>query len=499
MKQYIITASLILFLHSLASSQNWRLFTNQKLNFQKNFSGQINEQIQIDSISVLGGDSIFHFNRIFVESGISFPEISCCNDCYGVNGQPGFLGLDYTKLGDGNSKLHFSGYDLFLVTNMEPGISFEYNSMTQDSARVDSVGFESFLGLEDSVKYISTDNFDSFAITKSHGLLRCQLGWNVYSLFGIQGTDIGESLPVFNDFFGYLPGDSLQYRFTSSYFDPNGVSNYCGHLRIVIDSVNQIADQRHLHCHSNYINSYNEQFGPTHYGEMVFSDSIIDLFDNAYPGMLFPAGFTTGIVTQIFIDYGEEDPLFLNLHSLMRPIREDNGTYNYEFAADIYSATDNSVNQFGYIQSDIIPSAFYSCSYNQCAANELMSNAFQLTQNFGFTYQEFYIFEHGGTRELVACRKGEHHFGDFSVFDCSLGVEDMLLTFQVYPNPSDEYVKIHGLQKINLQIQLLDVTGNCIRQFKNSDTNLEIDTSDLSSGLYFITIPGYQAKRLIKN
>ncbi|MDX1461559.1 MAG: FG-GAP-like repeat-containing protein [Marinirhabdus sp.] len=72
-----------------------------------------------------------------------------------------------------------------------------------------------------------------------------------------------------------------------------------------------------------------------------------------------------------------------------------------------------------------------------------------------------------------------------TVLDSSLGIkENKTSTFSIVPNPSNDYIQIIGLEKIN-QVTIYSVSGAII--LKHDATN-RIDVTPLDSGVYFVEI-----------
>jgi hypothetical protein len=66
------------------------------------------------------------------------------------------------------------------------------------------------------------------------------------------------------------------------------------------------------------------------------------------------------------------------------------------------------------------------------------------------------------------------------------------ITFDIFPNPTKDFSFIQ-LENSDLQLQrllLMDVNGNCvlIQEIKSSNTNIELNVSDLKAGNYFVIV-----------
>jgi hypothetical protein len=64
-------------------------------------------------------------------------------------------------------------------------------------------------------------------------------------------------------------------------------------------------------------------------------------------------------------------------------------------------------------------------------------------------------------------------------------------TLVVYPNPVKDFIKVRTSLPGNLYISIADVTGRVLKQLTVSNsTNILLNTNNLSSGIYRLTING---------
>ena len=71
---------------------------------------------------------------------------------------------------------------------------------------------------------------------------------------------------------------------------------------------------------------------------------------------------------------------------------------------------------------------------------------------------------------------------------------------RIYPNPANDYVTIESYRELG-DIIIKDITGKIIYQFATNNKNIEINTSQLTEGYYFIIISnqeGVSSEKLIK-
>ena len=66
--------------------------------------------------------------------------------------------------------------------------------------------------------------------------------------------------------------------------------------------------------------------------------------------------------------------------------------------------------------------------------------------------------------------------------------EEIVIDFEIYPNPSHEKTVIYFDSRLERSFKLLDVMGRIIRSFSSSDNKIDIYKRDLKRGIYFIQV-----------
>ncbi len=104
-------------------------------------------------------------------------------------------------------------------------------------------------------------------------------------------------------------------------------------------------------------------------------------------------------------------------------------------------------------------------------------------------------FEEGAWAGSFASIDGNATARSFAVFTPqevglsapSSTVDGMKQEISLYPNPAHDQITIAFDQRLSVKIDLIDLHGMVVRSFQtNNDFTLEIDTSDLPSGMYLI-------------
>jgi hypothetical protein len=111
-------------------------------------------------------------------------------------------------------------------------------------------------------------------------------------------------------------------------------------------------------------------------------------------------------------------------------------------------------------------------------------------------------------REQVFYQKGLDECGtriDFdSLLATSVSEPDLSFDFQLYPNPSQQYINvlIPDIISADLQIRIMDLQGRVIRADQLSGDSIRINLQNLKPGMYFLEISGeqhYAVRSFIKN
>jgi len=69
-------------------------------------------------------------------------------------------------------------------------------------------------------------------------------------------------------------------------------------------------------------------------------------------------------------------------------------------------------------------------------------------------------------------------------------------SFRIYPNPSNDFIVIKGVSSNTENIEIYNLSGNMINQYKYQGLETKISIADLSRGVYLVRI-GKEIKKLI--
>lgn len=72
-------------------------------------------------------------------------------------------------------------------------------------------------------------------------------------------------------------------------------------------------------------------------------------------------------------------------------------------------------------------------------------------------------------------------------------------SFNFYPNPASEYVKINSEISDEAEVNIYDMTGRCVKNVRISDVNsATINISDIPEGVYFVAVNGKVGKLVVR-
>ena len=200
---------IFLFLPVFLCAQQWRpVNSSEQFNFRIDTADFISHVISVDSVSLAGGDSVFHFNRVVTKCwNCSNPEVYLCN-------QPQFLEKEMVALPGGVCFFNNPG-GFVLKSLAEVGDSWLFDTTAAVTAQVTGKSFQMIFGQWDSVKTITLSSGQSIQLSKNNGIIAFPVfGQNSqYLLEGIAGRNTGILLPGFMEIYDFQPGDVFQYRF----------------------------------------------------------------------------------------------------------------------------------------------------------------------------------------------------------------------------------------------------------------------------------------------
>lgn len=217
-------------------SQSWTAINRtDKYNYKINNNDTIACTIYVDSIKVIGTDSIFYLNKVFGK----------CDTCIGgdnnttvySNGHSQFLKSAITK---NIQQIQFADSASFYIKQFSNlNDTWIFDSIQNISATVVTLNIQSIFNIIDSVKTIVLSTTDTIILSKLFGIIQFPVipfNGKHYRLVGIEGRNLGLITPKANDIFNYQIGSIFQYK--GHYLDP-GFNSYYTYQMEVLENLSQ--------------------------------------------------------------------------------------------------------------------------------------------------------------------------------------------------------------------------------------------------------------------
>jgi len=476
MKKYIVAIILINLLFSESYAQHF-----QSVNSGREAYFSLNYILKIDSLTENNGDSIFYPIRSLKRDD---------NGCYSATA-PSWAGSKIIVRKDGTNIYFNHNNDSIVIKTKaelnEKWIAFKIADSISIIAEVTGCNFESVLGMEDSVKTIRFQAFDSATnlvdnpINQMQLMLSQHFGWtkalnfNLFpnleadeyypgqyfescKLIGLSNPKVGWQNLTWFDVFDFQPDDVLHVYET--HFDCCGTST-CKmfHRRTIYTYLDRADYSDSIVYHvGREIHEVTTQYQDTVITE-VYHDTIRELI-TPYPefdilsGELVP--FEDGTRMHLTVQYT----------SL--------GVDCKYFSATFYDYDNDSCWQF--------------LHYDGGAPLEYL-------KGLGGGYYDYNEICSRSLRELQYYKKGNSEWGTPFNFT---RVETLHATneIKVYPNPTSEaiYIETNG-HTDPMTFELYSANGSIVLKKYLRGANQSIDVSHLKTGFYFYTITIEQQQR----
>ena len=451
---YILTA-FVLFTFSL-HAQNWSLvMPNDTLVYEKEGSWHYLSTVWVDSIHTTSIDTTYFMNRISPGKVIdTIPAASSCVSNYYNEpwvlvrelNMPQFCGASVKKSGT-KWELSYKNRKVVIYPESQVGHSWLSDRISGDSMRVLSIELktlEAYL-VQDSVKTFRI-NGKTFSLSKNHGWVT-ELDLSVsgsyptkYTIVGVQNQSLGDIIPMGKDFFNYNIGDV--FKRTVGHANSDGFVGY-SFKRTVIDK-QLVGDTL----------TYTYSFNSTNYTTVIKYWPDMNPMLNAFPN-------TIAEVRPIFLDTMLYDS---GLYAVVEVSNYSNGN----------SVKRNMGASNGYCLMDSvwIDYRIYGpfCEYRLGLEPRLenTNNGFETNHDVLTAYYVNGVL-YGDTVLSVSKLENESYF-------------------DVFPNPTSSIINV-TTEKINgiSVLEMYDLQGRLIIT-KNFESELTLDVSEWSPGLYFAVV-----------
>ena len=457
-----LTALFFILSGLLVNAQNWKLINaHEVFNYRLSDAISITHSIWVDSSAFNEGDSIYYLNRIVTDCD------TCQESSYKLCNQSQFLMKEVVFDSDGIYR--FQNPDtLEIHSQANLGDTWMFDAYLGVTAEVTNMREEEIFGETDSIKTIMLSYGDVIEISKNHGIvLFHHFGQDYYHLEGIEGRNLGDLVPKFNDFFNFNIGDVFQYEISGGYASDQYETlekvevTAKGDASEYIDYQTHVIGRRINYQHDPYpIPTDTAYYDYTN--TLIFIDST-DHIANAYNNQLIRKPVSWG-------DYDSYIKLSSKYGRITKELSDEIGTLYMH---------GNVANPNGAYEL-LIPVVCFIVYFKQELAVGLGNIENKETQN-----------EYDYHKRLIGFVKDGDTTGIIYSDSYLLSAQEFSKTpsLKIYPNPAKDFIHIEGIPK-ETKVELRDAYGRLIQSkvVTGETQNLIFTIKSLPSGLYFIAL-----------
>ncbi len=440
--------------------------------------------IRIDSVRIYGNDTSYFNYRIFDIDNL----YGNCIDQKDTN-----FFIDKMIVQPNGNHLFFNRYNDTILLKPFSAINgswvlFRYSNGNYIEATVSSIIQQTILGNPDSVKIITLQAKDT-------------LGNPIVDLFNGNEIRIGKNNGITHFF------NTIDFPFAATFFDLIGKSNPDEGITNL--SAAKIYDWN-IGDEFQYSGGYNALYsGVMHdYEQFIIlnktisanSDTIVYTKDHIYYSKTYQFGPSTIDSTMYYI---HDTVTQIIIVSVLAPLDH----YSYEFidslnyygSGYLFQFTDNQY--FGRMKKTLDPDYDYS-PIDSCVSYVMgwcIYPVYTYAKGIGLVSN----VDNGTTcykNYLVYYQKGTEIWGtplDWLAITNVNSDSQKKSAVDIFPNPSSGIFSISSSEKI-VGMEITDVLGEKVREFKFNPANKEIDLSGQSKGIYFVKILDEKGNRSVK-
>jgi hypothetical protein len=483
----------LLFHYSNLFAQDWSLSPLNQKSYYKYFISDSSTRVEInvcDSVLLQGNTEVSLFGTKIAHKGFG----NCYASIFG-NGSIYTIFDSLFKSGD-TIFFPYPYHEIYFLPNSQPGESWILNGYTSIKISCTSIILDTVLGIPDSVKIFSLEEFPrvsvnypiddySIKLSKHYGLIGFlrfsefkyhSLNSRFYTYFNLNGIQnvsgiIGYNQGSFLDWLPYGAGDILLWNISSSTNHPPSSSEYFSR-----DSIFYVYVSPDTFTYSYNRKNYNS-------GGMISVSSGTETYTLGSIGNLL-----TSFPYERLVKRGDPDV------GLTDPSLWESSTLNLD--------TDTVIG--GFMTNRIFTGFGSSFDTNTCSYNQVYqyySFFMGFSDHLGITSIYDGLFNQWNHRKtLVAASLNGNVYGDISF---KVGISDIenTIDLKTFPNPARDYIIFILPGKDKIKIELYGMDGKKVIVIENFDSGSKLNISDLPEGVYLTRISDKNLiwnKRIIK-
>lgn len=444
-------------------SQDWQaVHIGWRYNYRLDQGNTVAATIWVDSAKVVSGDSVFYLNRIVSHCDTCHATLggaNPCDSCYELINQPQFLQGKITALANGD--FYFSDTS-HIALHPNDSLAWLFDTTANITAIVSNTHYESVFNNADSVRVILLSSGDTIKVSKQHGILLFprKYGQNsYYKLVGIEGPNLGEKVPGFWDFFDFNVGDVFRYE---DYFANWGWGTQSHSFdQYSITSKSVFFPDSIVYGISGFTTNYNSMTTNSYSATMSYVDSS-NHFTNLFNHELIDGRYVPNAQMILF------DKMAFDYDSV--------GYFEKYFGGEL-----DPLSPFAIGTNMLLVDSNQLDIYNFGIFDQI---SLRYKAGLGMTDYVYHVFEVGGSHILIAfCKNGD----TTGVLMKTPQLEDEN-SFTLYPNPVIKTLQVKFKNSGERKIQIKDILGKIIFEQLNPPLQSEIDLSNVSSGVYIVSV-----------
>jgi hypothetical protein len=433
-----------------------------------------------DSINVSLGDTVFFMNRVMCDSCATHYSIpGICDTCYGLKNRTQFMRGRVRHTASGAYSFRGPG-SVALFVNAHLGAAWLYDTTAGIRARIISEDTFRIFGMNDSLKTILLNSGDTVLLSKTYGIIQYPKKYkshSYYRLIGIDGRNIGTTIPGTRQIYDFNVGDVFEYHDYG--FSGNGPVYQFRILKYTISSKRLSGDSLIYHLQGMNFQKQNNINYP-----------ILDSWCTSC--------FSAFSQDRVYVDTLHDIANSVNHQLVKLPLLVPGNTPGFDF---IRFGTDSNqlfFKIYGYIQNQNRPFCFGQ--YNQSDTMIPYSKSTKITPSLckvlkpGLGQTDMWAgdnFENVTESHLIAWQKGTNTFGTLTPDSLLTGMTELnnaSLSYSISPNPFSGQLTIQTSSSTEGVVELMDLWGRVVLRQPFQGTELRMDTGMLAKGVYTISL-----------